>query len=168
MAPVQRLILPGWPLAVHCHQYRPQIHFGLYDGRARCFPNGVMVKCFFGGSPLSLLEERKEEYKFDKEEMKEKAIDGGWITYDGKCCTEYGICTTLARLVRAVYDDEKCIIPVSAQLDDEYGQTDIYAGVPCVIGKHGAEQILELPLTNNEIAEFTRCCADIREYMRKI
>ena len=123
---------------------------------------------YFGGSPLSLLEAREEKYKFDKEEMKEKAIYGGWITYDGKGCTEYGICTTLARLVRAVYDDEKCIIPVSAQLDGEYGQTDIYAGVPCVIGKHGAERILELPLTNNELAEFIRCCADIREYMRKI
>lgn len=119
----------------------------------------------FGAAPLSLLEQKDRTYVFDKDETQKKAIGGGWITYDGKGCTEYGICSALAKLVRAVFDDEKCIIPVSAALDGQYGQTGIYAGVPCVIGENGAEQVVEIPLRPEEAKLFAQCCDDIRQIM---
>jgi len=122
----------------------------------------------FGGVPLNVLKQKDEKYTFNENQMKETAIGGAWVTYEGKKCTEYGISATLARLVRAVFNDEKCIIPVSAYLDGEYGQKGLYAGVPCMLGKDGIEEVFELPLTPDEAKEFALCCENIRNNMELI
>ncbi|CAK7026788.1 L-lactate dehydrogenase [uncultured Phascolarctobacterium sp.] len=121
----------------------------------------------FGGVPLATLAQQDERFRFDKEEIQEKAIGGGWITYVGKGCTEYGICSTLARFVRAVFHDEKRIMPASAMLTGEYGEQGIFVGVPCIIGKDGVEKVIELPLNAEEKAAFHTCCDDIRINMKK-
>ncbi|MDD3369935.1 MAG: L-lactate dehydrogenase [Lachnospiraceae bacterium] len=119
----------------------------------------------FAGIPLSALEKKDPKFQFDKEELKKKSIGGGWVTYVGKGCTEYGICTTLARDVFLIQHDEKRIMPASFQLDGEYGEFGLFAGVPCIIGQNGVEQVLELPLTEAEMAEFHSCCEGLRHNM---
>lgn len=121
----------------------------------------------FAGMPLSELAEKDERFVFDHNEMKTRAIKGGWVTYVGKQCTEYGICTTLARMVSIVLHDEKRIMPASFELDGEYGETGLFAGVPCIIGKEGVERIIELPLSEEEAKEFHSCCDGIRANMKK-
>ena len=117
----------------------------------------------FGGVPLSVLEKTDARFAFDKPELQKKAIGGGWVTYSGKGCTEYGICSTAARMVRCILNDEKRIMPASFALDGEYGEHDVFVGVPCLIGKNGVERVLELPLTEAEKADFHRCCDDVRK-----
>ena len=117
----------------------------------------------FGGVPLSVLEKTDARSAFDKPELQKKAIGGGWVTYSGKGCTEYGICSTAARMVRCILNDEKRIMPASFALDGEYGEHDVFVGVPCLIGKNGVERVLELPLTEAEKADFHRCCDDVRK-----
>ena len=117
----------------------------------------------FGGVPLNVLEQQMpEKFGFDKPELQKLAIGGGWVTYSGKGCTEYGICSTAARMVRCILNDEKRIMPASTLLDGEYGEHDVFVGVPCLIGKNGIEQIMELPLTEAEKAQFHSCCEDVR------
>ena len=101
----------------------------------------------------------------DKEELQKRAINAGWVTYHGKQCTEYGICSTLARMVRAVLHDEKRIMPASMLLDGEYGEHDVFVGVPCVIGKNGVEEVVELPLTAEEKVLFHQCCDNVRKHI---
>ena len=120
----------------------------------------------FGGVPLSTLEKVDERFAFDKPELQKKAIGGGWVTYSGKFCTEYGICSTAARMVRVVLHDEKRIMPASMLLEGEYGEKDVFVGVPCLIGKNGVEQVMELPLTDTEKAEFHKCCDDVRNNIK--
>lgn len=120
----------------------------------------------FGGVPLSTLEKTDERFAFDKPELQKKAIGGGWVTYSGKFCTEYGICSTAARMVRVVLHDEKRIMPASMLLEGEYGEKDVFVGVPCLIGKNGVEQVMELPLTEAEKAEFHKCCEDVRNNIK--
>ena len=53
----------------------------------------------------------------------------------------------------------------------EYGESGLFAGVPCVIGANGVEQVVELPLTPEEKATFHQCCEGIRrnmEHLKKI
>ena len=69
---------------------------------------------------------------------------------EGKGCTEFGIGAVLSNITRAVMHDEKRILPVSVLLEGEYGEQGIPAGVPCVIGKNGVEEILEISLTEKE------------------
>ena len=121
----------------------------------------------FGGAPLAALEGKDERFTFDKDELQRIAINAGWVTYHGKQCTEYGICSTLARMVRAVLHDEKRIMPASMLLEGEYGEGNVFAGVPCVIGKNGVEEVIELPLTAEEKAKFHICCEDIRKHIKE-
>lgn len=100
-------------------------------------------------------------------EIEHEAIKGGWVTFAGKFCTEYGIAATGARLAQAVLRDEHLILPVSAPLNGEYGQSDLYAGVPAVIGRNGIEKVITLPLTESEQEEFASCCDAIRKNILK-
>jgi malate dehydrogenase len=57
-----------------------------------------------------------------------------------------------AQMVEAIVRDQKRIFPVCAWLQGEYGLSDIYLGVPVVLGKNGIERIIELDLNTEEKA----------------
>jgi len=59
-----------------------------------------------------------------------------------------------ASVVDSIINDQKKMIPCSAYLEGEYGCNDITIGVPCIIGKHGIEKIIELPINDKEKALF--------------
>lgn len=122
----------------------------------------------FRGMPLDEWAKTDGKFRFDRDALQKESIGGGWVTYAGKQCTEYGICTTAARMVHIVLHDEKAIMPASMELDGEYGETGLFAGVPCLIGKNGVEQIIELPLTDEEKAKFHDCCEGIRKNMEHL
>lgn len=122
----------------------------------------------FRGMPLDELAKTDPKFRFDREALQKESINGGWVTYVGKGCTEYGICTTAARMVHIVLHDEKAILPASMELNGEYGETGLFAGVPCVIGKDGVEQVVELPLTAEEREKFHQCCQGIRQNMKHL
>lgn len=56
----------------------------------------------------------------------------------------------IAVMVEAVIRNRKRILPCVAVLDGEYGQRDIAMGVPVVLGERGMEEVIELPLTEDE------------------
>jgi malate dehydrogenase len=66
-------------------------------------------------------------------------------------------------MVQAIIKDEKAVIPTSAYLDGHYGERDIYAVVPCVLGAGGVEKIIELELTDEEHAKFKASIKVLRE-----
>lgn len=119
----------------------------------------------FRGASLEKME-KDGKLNLNHDEIVSEAVKGGWVTFAGKHCTEYGISTTAARMVKAVLNDEKIILAVSCELDGEYGESDVYAGVPCVIGKDGAEKVIELSLNEDELIKFHKCCDSIRENIK--
>ena len=122
----------------------------------------------FRGMPLDHWAKTDERFRFDREALQKESIGGGWVTYAGKQCTEYGICSTAARMVSIVFHDEKAIMPASMELCGEYGEEGLFVGVPCVIGKNGVEQVLELPLTDEEREKFHQCCDGVRKNMEHL
>lgn len=122
----------------------------------------------FRGMPLDTWAKTNEAFRFDRDALQKESIGGGWVTYMGKQCTEYGIATTAARMVHIVLHDEKAIMPASMELCGEYGESGLFAGVPCLIGKNGVEQVIELPLTEEEKAKFHDCCNGIRKNMEHL
>ena len=66
-------------------------------------------------------------------------------------------------LVESILNDSKRIIPCSVYLDGEYGQSDLCIGVPCVIGKNGVEEILDLKLNDDEKLKFKNSADSVRE-----
>ncbi|MBO5493612.1 MAG: L-lactate dehydrogenase [Pyramidobacter sp.] len=122
----------------------------------------------FRGMPLDEWAKTDERFRFDRDALQKESIGGGWVTYAGKQCTEYGIATTAARMVNIILHDEKAIMPASMELNGEYGESGLFVGVPCQIGKDGVERVVELPLTPEELAKFHACCDGVRKNMEHL
>ncbi len=58
----------------------------------------------------------------------------------------------IAAIVKTIVKDEKRTIGLCSYLNGEYGIKDTCIGVPCRLGKHGIEEIIELDLTPEEKA----------------
>lgn len=57
-----------------------------------------------------------------------------------------------AQMVEAIVRDQKRVFPVCIRLEGEYGIEGCYLGVPVVLGKNGVEKVIELKLTEDEMA----------------
>ena len=68
-----------------------------------------------------------------------------------------------AEVVEAIIHDQKCIIPCSALVEGEYGETGLCIGVPCLLGKGGIEKIIELDLNDEEKELFAKSAAAVRK-----
>jgi malate dehydrogenase len=68
-----------------------------------------------------------------------------------------------ASVVEAIMFDQKKVIPSCVALNGEYGQKDICIGVPTIIGRGGAERIIELELTPDEKAQFAASADAVRK-----
>lgn len=117
------------------------------------------------GKPIArLMAEKPEKYgKLDLKAIAEEGRLGGWHVLEGKGSTEFGIGTSLAEIARAILCDEKRILPVSVSLNGQYGQEDVYASVPAVLGNNGVEEIIEINLTEEEKKAFDNSCRVMRE-----
>ena len=65
-------------------------------------------------------------------------------------------------MARAYLKDEKRVLPCAAHLSGQYGLSDLYVGVPTVIGAGGVERILEFPLDEAERAMFAKSVDSVR------
>ncbi len=64
----------------------------------------------------------------------------------------YAPAAAVAQMVEAILLDRKRVLPVAAYLDGEYGLSDLFFGVPVILGAGGIEKIIELPLNDEETA----------------
>ena len=59
--------------------------------------------------------------------------------------------------------DKKRVMPCAAKLTGQYGLSDLYIGVPVVIGAGGVERIVEIKLQPDEQAMFDKSCDAVRK-----
>ncbi|MGL4367565.1 MAG: L-lactate dehydrogenase [Brevinemataceae bacterium] len=119
-----------------------------------------------GGKPyLSLREEKPEIYaKHSLEEIQKTILKMAWDIVDRKGNTAYGIGSAAVRIMKAVFQDEKFVLPVSVYLNGEYGQKDIVASVPAVLGQDGVLEVIEIPLSDSEKAKLDKSFATLKKY----
>lgn len=115
--------------------------------------------------PELITEKPKKFNKIDFEAIEKKTAETGWDILCGKGSTEFGIACTCSDMIRAIFHDEKKVMPCSAFLQGEYGASGIYAGVPAVIGKEGIEYIIELPLNEIEKKKLSNAFEIIKHHV---
>ena len=69
---------------------------------------------------------------------------------------------SVAYLVDSILNNQKKMIACSVLLEGEYGQSDICIGVPCIIGRNGVEQILDIKLDDSEKEKFAKSVDAVR------
>ena len=62
----------------------------------------------------------------------------------------------VAEMVEAIIKDQKRVLPVVAYLDNKYGFSDVYAGVPVILGKNGVEKVIEIELNEDETDAYNK------------
>lgn len=102
------------------------------------------------------------------DELVYKTTQEGWEILNRKGTTYYGIATTCVGIIKAILYDENRIIPVSTFLEGEYGEKGVYAGVPTVLNRNGASDVLEIHMKSEELRRFKASVQLIREYTDKI
>ena len=91
-----------------------------------------------------------------------KVRDAAYDIIEKKGATFYGIAVALARITKAILDNENAVLPVSAYLDGEYGQTDVYIGVPAIINRQGIRKVVEIPLSDSESAKMDHSASTLK------
>jgi L-lactate dehydrogenase len=71
-------------------------------------------------------------------------------------------------IIKAVMNDENKIIPVSTLLEGEFGESDVFCGVPVILNRNGVQDIVEVHLTPEEDKKFRHSVSVIREYTQKL
>lgn len=125
---------------------------------------------FIGGIPIAEYLQLHPELagKIDFDHVVEQVRRTGSEIVGGKGCTEFGIGAVVSNLVAAILHDEKCILPLSVLLEGEYGISGVPAGVPCIVGKNGIEEILEISLSPKERKELEASCEVIGSYIARV
>jgi malate dehydrogenase len=68
-----------------------------------------------------------------------------------------------AQMVDSIVLDQKRVLPCTALLEGEYEIDGLYMGVPAVLGSGGLERVIELELSEDELAELRRSADAVRE-----
>ncbi len=108
--------------------------------------------------PVSEFLSEKEQ----EEVVEQTKVGGATLTRLLGTSAWYAPGAAVSEMVRAIALDAKKVFPCSALLEGEYGMDDICIGVPCVIGKHGIERILDVKLSETEKAKMQTSAEAVR------
>jgi malate dehydrogenase len=74
----------------------------------------------------------------------------------------YAPSSAATAMVAAVLGDTGEVMPVCAWVTGQYGIDGVYLGVPAKLGKGGVEEVVELPLTEAELADLREAAEAVR------
>lgn len=117
---------------------------------------------------LQIYEWIKDHPNVDEEELVNlffKVRDAAYTIIEKKGATFYGIAVSLARITKAILNDENAVLPLSVYLDGHYGLNDIFIGAPAVVNRSGIHDVIEIPLTDAEQEKFDYSAKKLKEIM---
>ncbi|MGZ6317428.1 MAG: L-lactate dehydrogenase [Anaerolineales bacterium] len=80
-----------------------------------------------------------------------------------KKATYYAIGLGLLSIVEAVLRDQHTVMTVSSPLRGQYGASDIAISVPTIVGRNGIEELLDLPLSDQECLALQQSAQTLKE-----
>ncbi|MBI5848397.1 MAG: malate dehydrogenase [Nitrospirae bacterium] len=80
----------------------------------------------------------------------------------------YAPAASAVQMAKSILFDEKRLLPCSAHLDGQYGISGIFLGVPAILGKSGIEKIVDLHLTEEELAMFHKSASAVKSMIETL
>ncbi|WP_080791927.1 L-lactate dehydrogenase [Corynebacterium pacaense] len=128
----------------------------------------VLSSTTIAGVSMRKMLEKDPELEGRLEKIFEDTRDAAYHIIDAKGSTSYGIGMGLAKITRAILQNQDVALPVSALLHGEYGEDDIYIGTPAIINRGGIRRVVELEITDHEMERFRHSADTLREIQDKI
>jgi L-lactate dehydrogenase len=121
------------------------------------------------GTSISEWSKNKAGFKqSDLDQIFLNVRDAAYHIIERKGATYYGIAMGLVRLTKAILENENSVLTVSAYLNGEYGQNDIFIGVPAVVNREGVRQVVELNLDDEEQGKFVNSVNVLKQTMEPV
>lgn len=115
-----------------------------------------------------IIKERKKTMS-ELEVIHQQVVNSAYEIIEKKKATYYGIGMSLSKIVKSILDNDNSILTVSTYLKDgQYGQDDIYIGVPAIINENGVSELLTLELSEEDQKKLDESCRILKEMREKI
>lgn len=118
------------------------------------------------GKPLiELMKEKPELFPDDfQSTMLEKVRMAGFKIANNLGTTSCGVATCSVALVKSILLDENTIFPVSTNVKGHYGiEDDVFVSVPCVVGRGGVREIIDLTLNEEERQQMDKTVGVVKQ-----
>ena len=112
-----------------------------------------------GGKPLT---ELADEQTLERLYQRTRDAGAEIVGLLKKGSAYYAPSAAVAQMVNAIAGDTKEVLPVCAWCTGQYGISDVYVGVPARLGAAGVEEIVELDLSDQELAQLREAAEGIR------
>jgi len=87
------------------------------------------------------------------------------VKFLGNGSAFYAPAASAIDMAESYLKDQKKTLPCAVYLENKYGVSDLYAGVPAVIGSNGIEKVIELDLDEEEKKNFDISIAAVNELL---
>lgn len=102
------------------------------------------------------------------QQIYENVRDAAYTIIESKGATYYGIGMAVRRIVEAIVRDEHSVLPVSSMISGHYGVEGICLGLPSIVGRGGAEAVLDIPLSQEELARLQSSARKMQELIDEV
>lgn len=117
------------------------------------------------GEPLKTATDlTADDYAALEEAVKKRG--GEIIAHKG--ATFYGVAKCLAYITSAIIENRNVALPISAPLEGQYDIDGLYLGSPAVINSQGIGQVIEYPLTDDELAKMKHSASAMKQVLDSI
>ena len=101
-------------------------------------------------------------------EIYEEVRDSAYEIIDRKGSTFYAVAMAVKRIAQALVRDEHSIMTVSSLAQGHYGLNHVCIGLPTVVGRNGAEDIIEIPLNAQEKEALSESAQGLQKIMESL
>ncbi|MDQ2623878.1 MAG: L-lactate dehydrogenase [Actinomycetota bacterium] len=103
-----------------------------------------------------------------RDRIAHEVVRSAYRIIEGKGATNYAVGLATTRIIEAVLNDERRVLPVSRLLDGYHGQSDVCLSVPTVVGRGGAEAQVEVPMSADELSDLRNSSKALRTVAREL
>ena len=108
------------------------------------------------------------DFEKEKDELYHAVRDSAYEIIERKGATYYGIGMAAARIAESIVRDSHTVAPVSVSLNGEYGLSGLCLSIPTVIGRDGAEQILEINFSEEENGKLRESAEELKSVLAQL
>ncbi|MCI6677281.1 MAG: L-lactate dehydrogenase [Clostridiales bacterium] len=94
--------------------------------------------------------------------------DSAYEIIERKGATYYGIGMAAARIAEAIVRDSHTVVPISVLLEGQYGLSELCMSIPTIIGKDGAEQVLEIAFSEEEKKKLEQSAYELKKVLETV
>lgn len=111
--------------------------------------------------------ELRGHYQHDEamERIYKTVRDSAYEIIERKGATYYGVAMAVSRIAESIVRNEHSVLPVSSLMEGEYGLSGLCISVPTIVSQNGAEQVLEIPLSEAEKEKLRHSARELKEVL---